>query len=310
MRTIASSVLLCLLVTCSSTTEIERLEEDYLGLPPAQGPTYRVLILPFLNSASMEGFDIIADQDYSLYAGSDKESEQESVIDETDPDIAELPEPAHVNAGEIASEVTETLMFQTGRFEILTAGQIDLYPEGLAEGEIPDTEDLLRRIAGHDIDFLVYGDLTNFEISQDRSYWKVPLWALILAVAVLSQDDDLRMLAMDVLIRLLVYVPLNSPFWDQGIGWQDIELNVDLALNIRMVDPHTGSIVFSQERDMRRTERVRNLEVLVWQSDNSVKVSGSSAGRQIRYLAGEIVRDMAMQIDRISGHRYPENSEN
>jgi hypothetical protein len=291
----------------SQSTQYEGVEAagPEIPPPPENFVPIRVVLLDFRNAANVSRFDVIPDGDYGEYLASPPPTEQSDNAGDNLPPESEnknagpqkTPEPETVDSGAIAREVTETTLFGSGRFEIV--------PEYLFRAQMRKAQaagqDEASAIAATaealDVRYVLYGTLTDFEITQKRDYWKLPLWAILLIASFFIQDDDLRTFVWYTMIRIALVVPLNSSFWDYGIQWDNLDLNVDVAMDLRLVDARTGSVVYSNSESVTRVENVRNLNLMVWASNRRIKITSSNAGRQIRYVARELVRDLALEID-------------
>lgn len=209
-----------------------------------------------------------------------------------------VPAPPAVDPGAVAREVTETALFQSRRFEVVPDRLFAAEMTRLKNGGADDVSALLGAARNLNVSYILYGDLTNFEIRQERGYWKVPLWVILLVGSFFIKNDDVREAIWYAMLRAATIIPLNSPVWGYGIEWEDMELVVDIELDLRMTDAQSGSVVYTGARSVARTESVRNLNLLVWSTDNSVKIPRSSAGRQMRFAAVELVNDLSGFVDR------------
>lgn len=314
-----------LVLSCSASSRqtYESIDSpDRYGTLPQGYLKRRVVVLPFANSAQMGAFEIIPDGDYSsvreaaiaerektaaekAVAGSaavnaarpgegsemplgSSEDSSEDAPDEKKPEEAAAAPPPGILPGDLYREITETELFQSGRFEIVPYHLL-LEERKKIDPELKDPQSLLQAAQALDIGFLVSGDCTDFEIKESRSYWKVPLWAILLAASFAIKDDEFRHWVWYSLFRLLVTVPLDSAFWDAGVGWEDLDVEVDLSINMRVVSPR-GFVIFSDESNVVRTETVRNLDLIVWKDSQKVRIQKSSAGRQIRFAAIDLVK--------------------
>lgn len=208
------------------------------------------------------------------------------------------PAPPAVDPGAVAREVTETALFQSRRFEVVPDRLFIAEMTRLKNGGADDANAVLGAARNLNVSYILYGDLTNFEIRQERGYWKVPLWVILLVGSFFIKNDDLREAIWYAMLRAATIIPLNSPVWGYGIEWEDMELVVDIEFDLRMTDAANGSVVYTGARSVARTETVRNLNLLVWSTDNSIKIPRSSAGRQMRFAAVELVNDLSAFVDR------------
>lgn len=208
------------------------------------------------------------------------------------------PPPPVVDPGAVAREVTETALFQSRRFEVVPDRLFIAEMARLKNGGADEAGALLGAARNLNVSYILYGDLTNFEIRQERGYWKVPLWVILLVGSFFIKNDDVREAIWYAMLRAATVIPLNSPVWGYGIEWEDMELVVDIEFDLRMTDAMNGSVVYTGARSVARTETVRNLNLLVWSTDNSLKIPRSSAGRQMRFAAVELVNDLSAFVDR------------
>lgn len=193
-----------------------------------------------------------------------------------------------MDGGEILREVMVTNMVQTNRFEILTPASFSTSgPAG-----IPQEEELRQK----QVDYLLFAEITDFEVRQDLDYWKVPLWALLLIAAFVVQDDDTRAFILHTLLRLAIYLPSDSKFWELGLGSEDLELRISASVNLRLVDPYTGTVVYADQQSLDRIETVSNMDLIVWRSENSLQIKESTAGRQLRFLTANMVNELVRRM--------------
>ncbi|MCB1137245.1 MAG: hypothetical protein KDK23_00760 [Leptospiraceae bacterium] len=227
------------------------------------------------------------------------------------PETGESPEPApyrvpmvdadsvpSMDGGEILKEVLVSNMVQTNRFEVLSPAAFST--EG--EAGIPQKEELKEK----QVDYLLFAEITDFEVKQDVQYWKVPLWALLLIAAFLVKDDDTRAFILNTLVRLWLYLPSDSKFWELGLGTEDLELRISASVNLRLVDPYTGSVVYADQQSLDRVETVGNMDLIVWRSENSLQIKESTAGRQLRFLTANMVNELVRRMTPASA--LPENA--
>ena len=296
MRAVAAVLILAQLSwSCASTTAIQSIKEESLVFPsPSPGSRKLALVLrEFRNSAGISQFDIIPDGTYRegfLRRGAPAGDRPPGPpVPPPGGNKTGTPLPPAVEPGIVAREVAETLLVQTGRFRVVPSFKLDESMHARPDGSVPTLAEAARRVG---VRYVMYGDLTQFEIRQKRSYWKVPLWALLLVGALFIKDKEARAFALNTILRIMIYTPLNSSFWDKGLGWEDLILEVEVALSLRLVDTETGLVVHTAEAEITRTETVRNLDLIVWNSDRRLKITTSNAGRQIRFAAHEAIRDI------------------
>ncbi|MCB1165097.1 MAG: hypothetical protein KDK37_12095 [Leptospiraceae bacterium] len=202
--------------------------------------------------------------------------------------LADGPEAPAMDGGEILKEVLITNLQQTNRFEILSSASFST----TGTADLPQKDEMRQK----GVDYLLFAEITDFEVRKDVEYWKVPLWALLLIAALFIKDDDTRSFALHTLVRLFLYLPRNSKFWELGLGKEDLELRVSASVNLRLVDPYTGSVVYSDQQSLDRLESVDNLDLIVWRSENSLQIKESTAGRQLRFLTANMVNDLLERL--------------
>tara|TARA_B100001939_G_scaffold340677_2_gene349181 strand:- start:54958 stop:55947 length:990 start_codon:yes stop_codon:yes gene_type:complete len=193
-----------------------------------------------------------------------------------------------MDGGEILKEVLISNMVQTNRFEVLSPAAFST----TGQAGVPQKEELKSK----GVDYLLFAEITDFEVKKDVEYWKVPLWALLLIAAFVVKDDDTRAFILHTLLRLAIYLPSDSKFWELGLGTEDLELRISASVNLRLVDPYTGSVVYADQQSLDRLESVNNMDLIVWRSENSLQIKESTAGRQLRFLTANMVNDLVQRM--------------
>ncbi|MCB1323442.1 MAG: hypothetical protein KDK34_24495 [Leptospiraceae bacterium] len=249
------------------------------------------------NNQNDFGSHLANESDSDRRPGKKKPNADRTNEQNADADTSTSSPPDQVDAGGVAREVTETALFQTDRYEIVPLFTFQDAKRKLMADGMDEANATLKAARELNVEYLVYGDLTEFEIRNEKSYWKVPLWAIILVGSFFIQDDDLRAFIWYAMLRAATTIPLNSSFWRAGVGWEDQELIVDIGLDMRMVNTGSGGVIFSDTSSVERTETVRNLDLLVWSSDHSIKITRSSAGRQIRFAATDLINRLSRFVD-------------
>ena len=267
--------------------------------PPADFVPVRVVLLEFKNAAGLGRFDVIPDGDYSTAIIHGEATATDETGTATESDATPAPEPDRVDTGAVAREVTETALFQTGRFEIIPGFRFRdaMQKAQQATPGLDNAGAIAQAAESLDVQYVLYGTLTDFEIRQQRDYWQLPLWAILLVASFFIQDDDLRVFVWYTMLRIALVVPLNSEFWDYGIQWDNLDLNVDVGMDLRMVDARTGSVAYADSAAATRVENVRNLNLMVWATNRRIKITQSNAGRQIRFVARDLIADLARYVD-------------
>ncbi|MBU42210.1 MAG: hypothetical protein CMN76_03240 [Spirochaetaceae bacterium] len=193
-----------------------------------------------------------------------------------------------MDGGAILKEVLISNMVQSNRFDILT----DAAFKTTGDAGLPQKSELREK----QVDYLLFAEITDFEVKQNVEYWKVPLWALLLIAALLVQDDDTRAFLLHTLLRLVIYLPSDSKFWEMGLGTEDLELRVSASVNLRLVDPYSGSVVYADQASLDRVETVGNMDLILWRTENSLQIKESTAGRQLRFLTANMVNDLVRRM--------------
>lgn len=146
------------------------------------------------------------------------------------------------------------------------------------------------------VKYFIYGDLTDFEIRTETSYWKVPFWAIILVGSFFIKDDDTRIFIWYSFIRAATIVPLDNAMWKAGVGSQDLDLVVSISMDLRISATRSATVIYSGSRTVERHEKSSSMELVVWRGDNKVRINQSNAGRQIRFVAGELARESVRHV--------------
>ncbi|MCB1174156.1 MAG: hypothetical protein KDK39_11340 [Leptospiraceae bacterium] len=286
------------------------------------GPRFRIVMLDFQNSARIDEFEVTADADLTT-TGVDQsgfelqtnstDRNTKTGTDESDPpgegstaDTQTSPVTAKADLALLAREITETALFQSGRFEVVPLYQFEAIRKRQLESGQPMAEATRTTARELKIDYFLYGDLTDFEIKTATSYWKVPFWAILLIGSFFIDDDRTRLFVWEALLRAATIVPLDSALWKAGVGQQDIDLNVNLSLDLRLVEASQLLVVFSDSRTISRIESASNLELVVWQSDNKVRIKRSNAGKQIRFAAYAVTKALTGFVDLETGYQAPQ----
>jgi len=309
-------------VYCSSFSRYTSIGNSYPVIPPPRSDfkKIRIVVLPFRNSARLKSFDVIPDGNYRGLAYGPYVMKSAREMEKTNPEPApattspekntivknvkkktreNVPAPAELNAGLVARETLETTLFSAGRFEIVPYA---LYLEKLKKLEKENPNDPLNRLKAArllNIVYIVQGDLTNFEIRRKKSYWKVPLWAILLVGALAVRHKETRNFALEMLARGMLNPGINSFLRRKGVQWDRTKLQVDVGLNMRLIDSRGGSVAYSIARNTTRTDTASNINLLIWSSSKRVKITRSNAGRQIRYTAYHLTKELALWADKL-----------
>lgn len=86
--------------------------------------------------------------------------------------------------------------------------------------------------------------------------------------------------------------------WALIIGTDKKELNIDLAVDGRIIDTTTGTIVVADVGEIKRKESVSSAELLGIGPDGFVQLKESAAGKQLRLALDQMLKKMVPQIDR------------
>ena len=324
-RVVSPVVLFSFLITgtwCSTTanTKITSLEPVAPEIPRSKTvrAPVRIVLRGFKDLTARRNFDIIPDDDYgdrAIRVGDPHEvqklegeqtgeevnpEEQDETAESEKPEKPESDEkkksegekseniygPDHIDSGAVAREVTETALFKSNRFEIVPDYILNSKLKEYEQKQPGDPTNLLSAARDLNVRYIALGDLTNFEIKEQKSYWKVPLWVILLVAAFALNDRVAKELALEASIRICLYAP------GIGVGWDKVEMNVDLGMDMRLMDTHTGSVVFTSSKNFTRLETVRNLDLLVWKENTRVKITRFNAGRQIRFVSHALVLDL------------------
>ena len=165
-----------------------------------------------------------------------------------------------------AADQLTTLADKTDRFEVIERAQLDqlLKEQGL-EGVV-DPEQLAQpgRVKG--IDYLFIGKITNMRVKDERAGKGV-----------------------NILI----------------VGWStsDVKITVECGVDIRLVDPTTGSVLCSEFSEYKRTDEVGAIGVNILglaggNSSADLNIDEDSRGKILRLALDDAVRKMLPRCDK------------
>ena len=100
------------------------------------------------------------------------------------------------------------------------------------------------------------------------------------------------------MLRAATFVPLNSALWRAGLGKEDLDLDVSITLDLRMIDAKSHLVLFADSKTTVRREKASNLELALWREKNTVRIKKSNAGKQIRFAAWAVIQGLVAYLDR------------
>ncbi len=180
------------------------------------------------------------------------------------------------NLGAIAADQLTTLAVNTGRFDVIERAQLEqlLKEQGL-EG-IVDPKEMARQGKVRGVDYLIIGKVTNFRVQAAKS--RTGLGIAQLGLGKLG-----------------------------GVGAFDLKksnsrITVDCGVDLRLVDPSTGSTLAAQFGEYKKTNTLNAFGIQVLginaTADGRLQVDEDNQGKILRLALDHALRRMLPMVDR------------
>lgn len=180
----------------------------------------------------------------------------------------------------IAADQLATLLVRTDRFDVIERSQLQklLDEQGLEGTVVAEEASAKGRIRG--VDYLLLGKVTNLRVKETRTNNKSGFGNI---------------------------VNIATENVSGGIGGLDIdsskvEIKVECGVDLRLVDPTTGSTIEANFSEYTRTDKASSMGVQVLgvgaKGDADIQMSDDDRGLILRLALDDAVRKMLPRIDR------------
>lgn len=188
---------------------------------------------------------------------------------------------------DVAADQMVSLAANTDRFDVIERNQLDqLLKEQSLEGIVRSSE-IAQPAQVRGVDYLLYGKITNFRIKAEKTQKGFNLGS----------------------------VPI--PGTRGALGLFDINdknsrIQVDVGVDLRLVDPSTGSVAASNFSEYQRVDSLGSMGVSVLGSnakaDAELEVDADSQGKILRLALDDCLRKMLTKVDRTLQARAKANA--
>lgn len=178
---------------------------------------------------------------------------------------------------EVAADQLVSLMVNTERFDVVERNQLEalLKEQGL-EGIVRSGE-LAQPAQVRGIDLMLLGKVTNFRVKAERT----------------SKGFNLGSLPIPGTRGALGLFDIND---------KSSKIQVDVGVDLRLVDPTTGSVVVANFSEYQRVDSLGSMGVSILganaQADADLSVDADSQGKILRLALDDCIRKMMPKVDR------------
>ena len=176
----------------------------------------------------------------------------------------------------MAADQLTTLMLLTNRFDVVERAQLQqlLAEQGLEGIVRPDELAQVAKVRG--VDYLVLGKITGFRVKSER----------------VSNEAGVQ--------RGLISDKLLDGFTG-GINQDQTVLTTEMGVDLRMVDPTTGSIKVAHFSQFKQQDTAESFGIDIagigGSGDAEIQISEDDAGKLMRLAFDDALRKMMPQID-------------
>lgn len=176
------------------------------------------------------------------------------------------------NLGSLAADQLTTLLVNSGRFDVIERAQLDqlLKEQGL-EG-IVDPNELAQPNRVRGVDYLVIGKITNYRVKSEKSKTGFGLGRITNAIGVGEVKNDKTV------------------------------VTVDCGVDLRVVDPTSGSVIAAEFGEYKRTDELKAFGVDVLgvnaTAEGDMELSEDNQGKILRLALDQCMRKMLPKLDR------------
>ncbi len=182
--------------------------------------------------------------------------------------------PVHLQG--MAADQLTTLLFQSGRFDVIERAQLtQLLREQDLEGIVRAGE-LAQQAQVRGVDYLVLGKVSGLRVTASRRASGVGLQ------------------------RGRIAEQLGN--WTGGVERQEMIITTDMGVDLRIVDPSTGEVKVAHFTQYRQEDTASSMGIEVaglgGRGEADVAISQDDAGRIMRMAFDDTLRKMMPEIDR------------
>jgi curli biogenesis system outer membrane secretion channel CsgG len=179
---------------------------------------------------------------------------------------------ASENLGALAADQLTTLLVNSQRFDVIERAQLDqlLKEQGL-EG-IVDPNELAQPNKVHGVDYLLIGKVTNYRVKVAKTKTGFGIGRVTEAIGVGEIKND------------------------------KTEITVDCGVDLRVVDPTTGSLIAADFAEYKKTDTLKSMGVDVLgvnaTAEGDLQLSEDNQGKILRLALDQCMRKMMPKLDR------------
>ncbi len=175
------------------------------------------------------------------------------------------------DTAEVAADQITTLMFMAQRFDVIERAQLDqlLKEQGLEGIVRADEAAQAGQVRG--VDAIVIGKITNFQVKQEKKKGGFGLLDIGGVIGGVDVKKDTRV------------------------------ITVEIGVDLRLVDPSTGSIKAAHFGEFKRTDTTSAMGVKILgtnaESDADLDLDEDNKGKLLRLALDDTLKKMLPQID-------------
>ena len=179
---------------------------------------------------------------------------------------------------ELAADQITTLLVNTERFDVIERAQLDqLLKEQNLEGIVKGGE-LAQPAQVRGVDYLLVGKITNLRVKGEKSGSGFGLGRLPIPGAA---------------GRAAGLFDINN---------RSSKITVDCGVDLRLVDPTSGSVAVAESSDYKKTDSISAMGIDILGADANaeadLKIDDDNKGKVLRLALDDCIRKMLPKIDR------------
>lgn len=184
---------------------------------------------------------------------------------------------------DVAADQATTLLLNTDRFDVIERAQLDQLKNEQELGDMVRDDEMAAKKNVRGVHYLLIGKITNFRVKAEQSSRGFGIGKVNLPVA-------------------------------GGVGVFDFKkrdstITAEVGIDLRLVDPSTGSIFAARSKDYTRTDSIGAFGIDVLgvnaDADSTLQIDDDNKGLVLRLAIDACLREMLPSIDRKLKSTHP-----